>query len=170
MSDPGLEKLLHRLSDNLSEDKLVQRVTHNVRKKLGVDRVVLYYFYRQWEGRVTFESLSTSEYSILGSTGPDECFNGEYAELYLNGRVRAISDIATAAIAECHRDFLKEIQVKANLVVPVLTPKGLWGLLVAHHCQDSFHWSENNIKTMKLGAQKLAEARAIRDEKIKSGK
>lgn len=161
MSDPGLENLLRRLSNNLSEDRLVQSITNSVRSRLGVDRVVLYYFYRQWEGRVTFESLSFSDYSILGSTGPDECFNGEYAQLYLSGRIRAISDIATAEIAQCHRDFLEKIQVKANLVVPILTSKGLWGLLVAHHCQSTFNWSKDDIEEMEAGAKKLSQAKTI---------
>ncbi|MDJ0595428.1 MAG: GAF domain-containing protein [Pleurocapsa sp. MO_226.B13] len=161
MSDLGLEKLLHRLENNLSEDRLVQNVTDSIRNQLGVDRVVLYYFYRQWEGRVTFESLSSLDYSILGSTGPDECFNGEYAELYLNGRIRAIANIEKASIAECHRDFLASIQVKANLVVPVLTSTGLWGLLVAHHCQSPFDWKQEHIETMKAGATKLSNARTI---------
>ena len=162
MPDPGLEKLFNRLSKSLTEDKLVQEVTHNIRQQLDVDRVVLYYFYRQWQGRVTFESLSSSKYSIFGSTGPDECFNGEYAALYQKGRVCAIADIETAAIAECHRDFLTSLQVKANLVVPVLPPRGLWGLLIAHHCQSTFNWSADNIQTMQSGAATLAQARAIR--------
>lgn len=162
MSDLGLEKLLLRLSNNLEEDKLVQDVTDNIRKKLGVDRVVLYYFYRQWQGRVTFESLSDARYSILGSTGPDECFNNEHAQLYLNGRIKAIADINAASIAECHRDFLQNIQVKANLVVPVLTSKGLWGLLVAHHCQSSFNWSERDIEIMKAGSNKITQSKTVR--------
>ncbi|MEM9509347.1 MAG: GAF domain-containing protein [Cyanobacteria bacterium P01_E01_bin.35] len=161
MTDPGLEKLLHRLSSNLAEDKLVQSVTDDLRTKLMVNRVVLYYFYRQWEGRVTFESLSSIKYSILGSTGPDECFNGEYAALYLNGRVSAIADIETAPIAECHRSFLQEIRVKANLVVPVLSPTGLWGLLVAHHCQSSVDWSKEQIEIMRSGAITLAQSQVI---------
>ena len=164
MSDLGLERLLVRLSDNLEEDKLIQNLANEVRDKLGVDRIVLYYFYRQWKGRVTFESVSDTSYSILGSTGPDECFNGEYAQLYLNGRIRAIAEVDTASIAECHRDFLKNIQVKANLVVPILTSKGLWGLLVAHHCQTTFDWSENDIETMKMGAERLAQSKTIQND------
>ncbi|MEM7595439.1 MAG: GAF domain-containing protein [Cyanobacteria bacterium P01_A01_bin.83] len=162
MTDTGLEKLLHRLADNLAEDKLVQKVTDDLRKKLQVDRVVLYYFYRHWEGRVTFESLSSIKYSILGSTGPDECFNGEYATLYQNGRVNAIANIETAPIAECHRDFLQQIEVKANLVVPVLPPTGLWGLLVAHHCQSPVVWSQEQMDAMVEGAATLAQSPAIR--------
>lgn len=162
MPDPGLEKLFNRLSKSLAEDKLVQEVTHKIRKQLDVDRVVLYYFYRQWQGRVTFESLSSSDYSIFGSTGPDECFNGEYAALYQNGRVSAIADIETAPIAECHRDFLTKLQVKANLVVPVLPSRGLWGLLIAHHCQNPLNWTTNNIQAMQTGAATLAQSCAIR--------
>lgn len=162
MTDTGLERLLHRLADNLAEDKLVQKVTDDLREKLQVDRVVLYYFYRHWEGRVTFESLSSIKYSILGSTGPDECFNGEYATLYQNGRVNAIANIETAPIAECHRDFLQQIQVKANLVVPVLSPTGLWGLLVAHHCQSPVAWSQEQMDAMVEGATTLARSPVIR--------
>lgn len=161
MSDSGLKKILNRLSSDLAEDRLVQNVTDDLRTKLQVNRVVLYYFYRQWSGRVTFESLSSKDYSILGSTGPDECFNGEYAALYQNGRVSAIADIETAPIVECHRDFLRSMQVKANLVVPVLPPTGLWGLLVAHHCQSPVDWTENQVKAMQIGAETLAQTETI---------
>ena len=162
MSDPGLEKVSNRLTSNLAEDKLVQSITDHLRQQLMVDRVVLYYFYRQWEGRVTFESLSSDNYSILGSTGPDECFNGEYAALYQNGRVRAISDIETASIAECHRNFLRKMQVRANLVVPILPSGNLWGLLAAHHCQSPVNWSLKMIRAMESGAQTLAQSETIR--------
>ncbi|NJK58927.1 MAG: GAF domain-containing protein [Pleurocapsa sp. SU_5_0] len=161
MSDSGLEKLLQRLTNSLTEDLLVQSVTDNIRNQLKVDRVVLYYFYRHWEGRVTFESLSAKKYSIWGSTGPDECFNGEYAALYQNGRVSAIANIETAPIADCHRDFLRELGVKANLVVPVLPTSGLWGLLVAHHCQNPVDWSKSEITMMQAGANTLARSEII---------
>jgi len=142
---------------------MVEQVTHDLQQQLQVDRVVLYYFYRKWKGQVTFEALSDPQYSIFGSTGPDECFNGEYAALYVEGRVRAIADIEAEPIADCHRDFLRTMQVRANLVVPVLIPKGLWGLLVAHHCQSVRPWSDNDIALMRAGAEKLAFSPAIRD-------
>lgn len=63
---------------------------------------MLYYFYGQWEGQVTFESLSSKEFSILGSTGPDDCFNNEYAALYLAERIKAIANIELKPIEACH--------------------------------------------------------------------
>ena len=163
-ADPGLHHTIIRLAQTLERDATVEQVTTDVQHRLQVDRVVLYYFYQQWEGRVTFEALSDPRYSIFGSTGPDECFNDEYAELYLAGRVRAIADIETEPIADCHRDFLRELQVRANLVVPVLIPQGLWGLLVAHHCQSVRPWSQEDIASMQAGAEQLATAPAIRGE------
>lgn len=163
MSDPGLQKLISRLSDTLVRDSLVQETTNYLRKLLDVDRVVLYYFYREWEGQVTFESLSYSKFSILGTTGPDECFNGEYAAMYEAGRVRAIADIEIEPIQPCHRDFLRKLQVRANLVVPVLNNTRLWGLLVAHHCQETRSWSGANIAAMEKAAATLAMSPAIRD-------
>ncbi|HLO86695.1 MAG TPA: GAF domain-containing protein [Nostocaceae cyanobacterium] len=154
--EQDLQKLLDRLTLKMRRDELIRNTTKNIRELLQVDRVVLYYFYEKWHGQVTFESLSAEEYSILGSTGEDDCFNDEYAALYIAGRVRAIADIELETIETCHRDFLRSIRVRANLVVPVLVPKGLWGLLIAHHCQSPRTWSAADVKLMQTAAQTIA--------------
>lgn len=163
MSDQGLRRVAERLTATLARDVLVQTTVSNLRHYLNVDRVVLYYFYREWEGRVTFESVSSREFCILGSTGPDECFNGDYASLYKAGRVSAIPDIEIAPIHPCHRDFLRSMQIRANLVVPVLTPKSLWGLLIAHHCQDTRPWSDSDIEAMQKAVHTLATIPSIQN-------
>ncbi|MDZ8068935.1 MAG: GAF domain-containing protein [Nostoc sp. DedQUE08] len=151
--EQGLQNLLDRLVKTMQRDELVRQTTNQLRELLQVDRVVLYYFYSQWQGQVTFESLSSKEFSILGSTGPDDCFNNEYAALYLAGRIKAIADIELKPIEACHRDFLRSMQVRANLVAPIVIPKGLWGLLVAHHCQGPHYWSPSDIEMIQIGAQ-----------------
>jgi GAF domain-containing protein len=163
MSDPSLQRIFDRLSRDLARDLIIQTTADRLRTELNADRVVLYYFYYKWSGRVTFESLSDRHFSILGSNGPDECFNGEYAKLYEDGRVRAIPDIESEPIQPCHRDFLRELQVKANLVVPVLTERGLWGLLVAHNCQSTYAWSPAEIISMQQAASSLSMIPSIQD-------
>ena len=157
----ALKGIFQRLNQTMQRDQVVQSTADDLRHFLQADRVVLYYFYNQWEGQVTFESLSDRAFSIYGSTGPDQCFNDEYATLYLAGRVRAIADIETEPIEACHRDFLRHLNVRANLVAPILTSQGLWGLLAAHHCQKSKSWSEADIKRMQAGALALASASSI---------
>lgn len=162
-ADVGLDDVLSRLSQRLQRDRLVQHTTDTLRDRLAVNRMVIYYFYRHWEGQVTFESLSHPRYSILGSTGPDECFNGDYAEMYLQGRVRAIADIEAADIHECHREFLRQVDVQANLVVPVLVSGDLWGLLVAHHCDSTRDWSASDVAQMLEAAEQLANSPTINE-------
>ncbi|MBD1911235.1 MULTISPECIES: GAF domain-containing protein [unclassified Leptolyngbya] len=157
----SLKRVLDRLSSSLSRDALVQQMTHSLQNSFQVDRVVLYYFYRHWEGRVTFEALSSEEYSIIGCTGPDQCFNGEYAALYLGGRVRAIADIETEPIQDCHRGYLRSMRVRANLVAPIVTNQGLWGLLLAHHCQSVRPWSEADKELIRKAAGAIATAPSI---------
>ncbi len=163
MSDLHLLQVANRLSKTLELDKFVQKTADELRRSFQVDRVLLYYFYSQWKGQVTFESLSLKEFSILGSAGPDECFNSEYAALYLAGRVRAIADIEKEAIHPCHRDFLRSLGVRANLAAPILNDRGLWGLLIAHNCIAPRYWSPLEIEAMQQSAEILATAASIRD-------
>ncbi|KAF3891141.1 MULTISPECIES: GAF domain-containing protein [Nostocales] len=154
--EQGLQRVLDRLVRTMHRDEFIRHTTNQLRETLASDRVVLYYFYWQWHGQVTFESLSHNKFSILGSTGADDCFSDKYAGLYLAGRVRAIADIELEPILTCHRDFLRSIQVRANLVVPIVIPRGLWGLLAAHHCQQPRSWSPSDIELMQTAAQTLA--------------
>jgi GAF domain-containing protein len=155
-SDRGLQGVCIRLAIKMQQDALIRKTTHELRQSLQVDRVILYYFYEQWLGQVTFESLSAQEFSILGTTGADNSFNAEYAAMYLAGRTRAINDIELEPIEICHRDFLRSLKVRANLIVPILIPRGLWGLLVAHHCQAPRNWSPSDMELMRVGALTLS--------------
>ncbi|MEC4885235.1 MAG: GAF domain-containing protein [Scytonema sp. PMC 1070.18] len=162
-TERGLQRVLNRLIKTMERDTLVRQTVNQLRESLQVDRVVLYYFYDNWKGQVNFESLSSDQFSILGSTGADNCFNDEYAALYLAGRIRAIADVELEPIHTCHRDFLRSMQVRANLVAPVLTSKGLWGLLVAHHCQAPHSWSLSDVELIQKSAKILATASCIKE-------
>jgi light-regulated signal transduction histidine kinase (bacteriophytochrome) len=62
-----LSSVLSRITNKLQQDQIVSDALHRLREQLDVDRVVLYYFYKQWKGQVTFESISEKKYSIIGS-------------------------------------------------------------------------------------------------------
>jgi len=158
-----LSSVLNRITNKLQQDQIVSDALHRLREQLDVDRVVLYYFCKQWKGQVTFESISEKKYSIIGSTGADDCFNFDYATLYLEGRIKATDDIEKATISDCHQEFLRSMQVRSNLVAPVLTHGKLWGLLVAHHCQNLRFWEASDIDSIREYSYYLASAPSIID-------
>jgi GAF domain-containing protein len=72
--------------------------------------------------------------------------------------VRAIEDIYTAGLHECHINLLAEHHVRANLVVPILQGNHLWGLLIAHQCSGPRHWKELEISLLNQLATQAAIA------------
>lgn len=157
MFDHGLKSIHQRLNRTLARNQFLQGATNELREELQVMRIACYYFYRRWKGQVIIESLSHRDCSILGSTGADDCFNGEHAALYLAGRISRVSDVEQANFAPCHLEFLRSIGVRANLVVPVIVGEDLWGLLVAHHDQVR-RWTDGDAALMLSQAQRLSRS------------
>lgn len=155
--DPGLRKFADRLHQSMQRDAVIQNTTDSLREFLQVDRVVLYYFHSQWQGQVTFESISYEEFSIFGLTGAEQCFSSKYASLYETGRISAIANVETDIVNSYYKEFLQSIEVRANLVVPILHVNKLWGLLICHHCQSARSWLQVDIEIIQKAA-KIIEA------------
>lgn len=169
-----------RIRQSLDIERILNTTVAEVRQFLACDRVIIYRFHPDWSGEVAVESVGPGWIPILGSIIRDECFAENYLEPYQNGRIEAIEDIYTANINKCRVDLLSPLQVRANLVVPILTestpatenvdssspappsssvplPK-LWGLLGAHQCSRSRQWQDWEIDLLKQLATQLAIA------------
>lgn len=164
-----------RIRQSLNLDEILNTTVAEVRQFLVTDRVIVYQFNPDWSGQVVVESVSADWLPILGFNIHDPCFGEEYAQLYAKGRVRAIPDIFEAPLSQCHRNLLKQFQVKGNLVVPILQTETtvqmpdlrsrilspgesnnnrLWGLLIAHHCRSPRQWQDWEVDFLTaLGTQ-----------------
>ena len=129
-----LGEIVQRIRQSLNLEEILRTTVSEVRQFLQSDRVLIYQFFADLSGAVVIESVSSEGLSILNTTISDPCFGKSYTHRYQEGRISIIEDIYTADMTPCHVDFLASIQVRANLVVPILQRERLWGLLVAHHC------------------------------------
>lgn len=77
---------------------------------------------------------------------------------YQQGRIKAIEDIETFGLNPCHVQLLRQHQVRANLVVPILQEGSLWGLLIAHHCRGPRPWQAHEVDLLKHLAEQVAIA------------
>ncbi|WP_159789221.1 GAF domain-containing sensor histidine kinase [Sodalinema gerasimenkoae] len=143
-----LRLVTNKIRNTLDAQTILQTAVEGARRLLQADRVVIYQFQDDWKGRVVVEDVTESWRSVLGNMGADDCFSGEYAHLYREGRVRAINNIDTDLdLDACHANFLRNLDVKANLIVPILIGQNqegdlpeLWGLLIVHQCRGPRHW------------------------------
>ena len=165
----------NQIRSTLDLGTILQTAVREVRQLLQCDRVIMYQFEDNWQGTVVVEDMTVPWPSILGEMGADKCFRGDYADFYQQGRVRAINDIFNAGLEPCHVDFLDSLQVKANLIVPIVTsrseeillskaessnlkPGKLWGLLIAHECGDMRNWQRQETELLSQLADQMAIA------------
>ncbi len=136
-----------RQSLNLTE--ILQTTVTEIRQILQSDRVIVYQFQPNRCGIVIKESISDPALSIQGLIMPEEHFPPTWVTPYQQGRTRVMQDIYTdPGLSDCHREFLEHLQVRSNLIVPLLFQDHLWGLLIAHHCTAPRYWTTNEVDLM----------------------
>jgi len=149
-------------------DAMLAYSVREIQELFGSDRALVYQFLPTGDGVVTAEAVGENWQPIIGQLIYDPCFQRQWAEPYRQGRVQAIADVEQSELATCHIEFLTRLQVKANLVVPVIVPpipavsvRGepqLWGLLIVQQCDRPRPWSALQIQVLKQMAAQIALA------------
>jgi methyl-accepting chemotaxis protein PixJ len=134
------------IRQSLKEEDILKATVREVRRVLNCDRVVVYSLNQDRYGVVVAESVASGWTRALGKTIKDPCFEAKYLDKYRNGRVRAWENIYEAGMTQCYIEQLETIEVKANLVAPILNEGKLFGLLVAHQCSAPRAWQQYEIR------------------------
>ena len=149
-----LAAILERIRQSLNSEEVLQTAVEEVRRFLLTDRTIIYRFNPDWSGVILVESVAEEWMPIFGIVIQDNCFVEKYVPLYQKGRIRAIEDIYNGELHQCHADRLAQLQIQANIVVPILQGENLWGLLIAHHCRSQRKWQDSEIDCLKeIGVQ-----------------
>jgi len=72
----------------------------------------------------------------------DPCITEEIRQAYLEGRVVPTADVLNADFHPDHLQLMKDLQIRTNLVVPIVVRESLYGLLIAHNCQQPYQWQQ----------------------------
>jgi PAS domain S-box-containing protein len=85
----------------------------------------------------------------LAQSYADPCLQAPYLESFRQGRITQHADIYDGSVNPCAVKFLEQLQVRANLVVPIRRQNYLWGLLIAHQCGSTRQWQPLEIDLLK---------------------
>jgi PAS domain S-box-containing protein len=160
-----MRTISQRIRQSLHLQDILDATVKEVQSLLQVDRVIIYQFAPDMSGKIMAESVSSGWTVALGAEIKDTCFQSGAGLEYHQGRKRAIANIYTAGLTNCHIQLLERFEVKANLVVPILLEKAgensiscLWGLLIAHQCSTPREWEENQLDLLEQLTVQIAIA------------
>ncbi|MBD2260529.1 PAS domain S-box protein [Pseudanabaena sp. FACHB-2040] len=166
-----LTQLALQINRSRSLSAALDAAVSTAREMLGCDRTLVYQFLVDSEGVVLSESVEPAFKSIHGQILYDSHLRSQWHRPYQQGYTSQIEDTAASNLASCYLELLAHLQVRANLVVPILawpdepgqdvaaetrpsTP-ALWGLLVAHQCRGPRQWQPLEVETLKHIAAQL---------------
>lgn len=153
-----------RIRQSLNLEEILSTTVGEVRQFLHADRVIIYQFTPDWSGAVVVESVDEPWVSTLGNTIEDSCFTEGRWKKYYRWGTEAIDNIDDANLTPCHREMLARLQVKANLVVPIIQGRcasgkpQLWGLLIVHQCSDVRQWRSFEVDFLSQLADQVGIA------------
>lgn len=111
---------------------------------------------------IAYESLGKNRQiqSILHEQPESACFEQVQGcwQKYRQGFILAISDIQDIYHQDsCLFKLMQQYQVRAKLVIPMVVQDQLWGLLIAHQCEQRL-WLEQEKNFLRQVAEHLAIA------------
>ncbi|MBD2259759.1 GAF domain-containing protein [Pseudanabaena sp. FACHB-2040] len=150
--------IARQIEPSVNLDNLLNAVVEQVRTLLEADRVIIYQLLPGGDAVVSIESVGAEWLPIQGQLIYDPCFEADWVEPYRQGHISSITNVHTSNITPCYLDLLTRLQVQANLVVPIICEKKLWGLLIAHQCRSPRSWDELDAQLMRQVALQLGIA------------
>jgi signal transduction histidine kinase/DNA-binding response OmpR family regulator len=164
-----LTSLAFSISRATELSEIMQVAVEGTRMLIDCDRTLIYRLNPDKSGVIIAESVLPEWTSAVGCRIEDNCFQGKQShqiEKYLQGYKTMFADLESANLETCHASMLRNLQVKANLVVPIRfqdvsdtsEAASIWGLLIAHHCKKTHAWSADELALMDEVAVQMAIA------------
>jgi len=153
-----VEAIARRVRQSLQLEEILNTTVAELQQVLLADRVLVYQLLPKSGGRVIAEAVAEGCSPLVDRYFGEEVFPPQSYQLYLQGRISAISELDDPCITPCVIEFMKQIQVRAKLVVPIIQHSQLWGLLIAHQCDRPRDWQESEINLFQQLVNQLAIA------------
>lgn len=159
--EQALCNVIVRLRQSLDLNTILKTTILEVQHLLQVDRVGILRLDPSsgWdEGTFVAESVLPRFDAVLASRVRDHCFGQKYSDYYRHGKIQVLDNVETAGLSDCHLEILRQFQVKANLLVPLVTQDRLWGLMCIHQCSSPRHWHPDDVDFARQIAVHLSVA------------
>ncbi|MFV9482427.1 ATP-binding protein [Christiangramia sp. ASW11-125] len=157
-----LSGLLNTLSASDNPQQLCQDAANLTRQIFQYDRVMVYRFDDDWNGKVIAEAKNNDLEPFLGLQYPASDIPKQARQLFFKNRVRIITDVNYSpvkivpqisptssepldisksklrGVSPIHIEYLQNMGIGASLTAALISNGKLWGLLACHHREAKF--------------------------------
>lgn len=110
-------------------------------------------------GSVIYEARASEQIPSVLRLSEAHCFDKMSKKWDFKELVLAVEDVEVQyASTPCLLNFLRQAQVKAKLVAPIVIRNQLWGLLIAHQCHQARQWQDREQTFLQQIAEHLSLA------------
>lgn len=171
------EQLLNRVATQIQQSLelpvILETAVQQAQQLLKVDRLVIYQLDEALvlerstpslplpRGKVIYESRrSEAILPVRGLMKEEDCFvDSHYPEKYGRGVTLAIEDVEQVKeLSPGEAEFLGRVGVRAQMMAAIVVNDSLWGLLIAHQCDQPRSWQDSEKTFLQYIAEHLAIA------------
>jgi methyl-accepting chemotaxis protein PixJ len=183
-------QILSRISTQLPQSDnphdFMKRLMDEMRMTLQLHRAIFFQMDADFSGEIVVESVDPTIKAINGEEIVDTCLQTNRGCGYETGRISAISDIYTTNLTECHLRMMERLEIRANIVAPVIIERRLHGLLIGHMSRAAREWQQPEIDLLAQVARQIGlvmtqsalmkqlqeqkDSQAMRDQRSKEAK
>jgi len=152
-----ISRFFSRLKSTDNRVEASQIAAEQVKEMLGYDRVMIYEFDEQWNGKVIAEAREDELEPFLGHHYPASDIPKQARELYLRNWLRTIVNVnytpveivpllqpltgkplnlslsVLRSVSPLHIEYLQNMGVGATVTISLIHDNQLWGLITCHH-------------------------------------
>lgn len=177
-----LNQVTTQIRQSLELPVILKTAVEQVRECLQADRLVIYqlgkptvqpllyqFNWPSWEqtehsdeaGSVVYEARASETIPSVMHLSDTYCLIDElrHTDWRTIEIASAIDDVEMAyTTIPCLLDFLRQARVRAKLIAPIRLQNQIWGLLIAHSCDQPRHWQDSERRFLQQIAENLAIA------------
>jgi len=158
----SIDEAIQQVQTTTEPESLLQKASEQVKILTGYDRVMVYQFDEQYNGKVVGESVEPQYPAYLGLHYPSTDIPKQARAIYLRNKVRIITavneqaahilpalnpatqqaldlgQVAARGVSPIHIEYLSNMGVGATMSVAIVVNDQLWGLIACHHYSAKF--------------------------------
>jgi diguanylate cyclase (GGDEF)-like protein/PAS domain S-box-containing protein len=147
-----------QIRSSLNLPDILSTTVERVRMILGCDRVTIWQLQPNWQMLAVAESTLDETKPQIGRQEFSFHLVPNWSDADQKGQVRVLADIYNTELSDYHRALLEQLQIRAQVLIPIVQSHALWGLIEAIESHIPRQWQSEEVLLLEQLATQLAIA------------